>query len=143
MGKDAPLSPHPGFVREYMTTCIFPDLVMKLVKNNFIVCNVIVSKNVLSLWARRVHIWVWKPRGKKRKGERGMEGRAEWWHQSSFEGREASTRNMVSRPKRVAPGTQGTNLDYCLADRTCDSPSGPHMTNQVPKADMLLNWFGA
>ena len=57
-----------------MATYIFPDLVMKLIEKNFVVCNVVVSENV---GARRVHILrVSEARGEKveAKGERKGEG---------------------------------------------------------------------
>lgn len=69
------VSPHSWVLS--VSTCIFPDLVMKLVENNFLVFNVVVSEDDMSLWARRVHIWrVSEDPGEKgkakgeRKGER-------------------------------------------------------------------------
>jgi hypothetical protein len=64
-----------GIVREDMATCIFPDLVMKLVENNFIICNIVISEDI---WARRVHLLrVSEARGKKgtSKGENRRENR--------------------------------------------------------------------
>jgi hypothetical protein len=44
-------------------TYIHPDLVMKRIKNNFIVGNVVIPKNGLSFWAQRVHMVISKARG--------------------------------------------------------------------------------
>ena len=46
---------------------------MKLVEIDFVVCNVVVSEDVMSLWARRVHVLrLSEARGENRKakGER-------------------------------------------------------------------------
>ena len=70
------VSPHSWVL--FVSTCIFPDLVMKLVENNFLVFNVVVSEDDMSLWARRVHIWrVSEDPGGKRQGEGRTERRAE------------------------------------------------------------------
>ena len=67
-----------------VSTYIFPDVVVKLVENNFLVFNIVVSKDDMSLWARRVHISRVSedPRGKWQ-GEGRAERRTKWWHQGS------------------------------------------------------------
>ena len=52
--QDPSVSPHSWVLS--VSTCIFSDLVMKLVEINFVVCHVVVLEDVMSLCARRVHV---------------------------------------------------------------------------------------
>ena len=46
------------FVCERKITHILPNLVMRLVGNNFIIRNVVVLENRFGFWTRRVHILI-------------------------------------------------------------------------------------
>ena len=74
--EDVLVNAHPlRSVHQYKPTYILPYLVMRLVKNRFIVGNIVVLENGLSFWARWVHmLQVLKAERVKKKGKGNENG---------------------------------------------------------------------